>query len=126
MSWSFLLSLLSLFLTLSSLPSPILCLNGTMRLTAVTMSAAFPLRQEAGVASYPRAMTFRTATGATVAYPAGFIVMFGGETASRAMNDGQRYITAPPHLSSLRISCLCTPLTLLSLHCVVLVLVLVL
>ena len=88
------LPLLVLLLTfLSSLPTPAHSQLGTMRLTALTLNAPFPIRQEAGVAVYPRSLTFRSASsGQTLTWPAGFIVLYGGESTAlpaqnRSLND---------------------------------------
>ena len=89
---SFLVSLLALSLSLLSLPSLSFGLNGTMRLSPVTLSAPFLIRQEAGVSVYPKPFTFRTVNGDTQTWSAGFIVLFGGEAqvlpvAERSLND---------------------------------------
>ena len=95
---------LLLLLLLLSLLSPSLCQNGTLRMALVTRNAPFVIRQEAGVASYPRPLSFVSTANQPTTYPAGAIVLIGGEAqvlpvTERSLNGQSPLPLTPPHPS---------------------------
>ena len=75
---------------LFSLPQSTSALNGTMRLTAITLAATFPIRQEAGVAIYPSTFSFYSASSQrSLTWQAGFIVLYGGERSAAPLASEQ-------------------------------------